>query len=120
MTRSSTLHLTFRERLNFLLTNRIPRYLLTRFMGWFSKLEQPLLRDLSIALWQCFTDLGLHKAKKTRFNSLHDCFIRELKEGARPVDADPAVSSGAFVTTVTDVVGNFAFLGIATLWFGLW
>jgi magnesium transporter len=32
---------------------------------------------------------------------------------------DPAVSSGAFVTTVTDVVGFFAFLGIATLWFGL-
>ena len=32
-------------------------------------------------------------------------------------EADPAVSSGAFVTTVTDVVGNFAFLGIATLWF---
>lgn len=32
---------------------------------------------------------------------------------------DPAVSSGAFVTTVTDVVGNFSFLGIATLWFGL-
>ncbi len=35
-------------------------------------------------------------------------------------DADPAVSSGAFVTTVTDVVGNFSFLGIATLWFKLW
>lgn len=34
-------------------------------------------------------------------------------------EADPAVSSGAFVTTVTDVVGNFSFLGIATLWFGL-
>jgi magnesium transporter len=32
---------------------------------------------------------------------------------------DPAVSSGAFVTTVTDVVGFFSFLGIATLWFGL-
>ena len=32
---------------------------------------------------------------------------------------DPAVSSGAFVTTVTDVVGNFSFMGIATLWFGL-
>jgi magnesium transporter len=32
---------------------------------------------------------------------------------------DPAVSSGPFVTTVTDVVGFFAFLGIATLWFGL-
>ena len=34
-------------------------------------------------------------------------------------NADPAVSSGVFVTTVTDVVGFFSFLGIATLWFGL-
>jgi magnesium transporter len=33
--------------------------------------------------------------------------------------ADPAVSSGVFVTTVTDVVGFFSFLMIATLWFGL-
>jgi magnesium transporter len=32
---------------------------------------------------------------------------------------DPAVSSGPFVTTVTDVIGFFAFLGIATVWFGL-
>ncbi|SFK22163.1 magnesium transporter [Methylocapsa palsarum] len=32
---------------------------------------------------------------------------------------DPAVSSSAFVTTVTDVVGYGSFLGIATLWFGL-
>jgi magnesium transporter len=33
--------------------------------------------------------------------------------------ADPAVASGPFVTTITDIVGFFAFLGIATLWFGL-
>src|SRR6195952_2910751 len=32
---------------------------------------------------------------------------------------DPAVASGTFVTTITDVVGFFSFLGIATLWFGL-
>ena len=32
---------------------------------------------------------------------------------------DPALSSGPFVTTITDVVGFFSFLGIATLWFGL-
>jgi len=32
---------------------------------------------------------------------------------------DPALASGPFVTTVTDVVGFFSFLGIATLWFGL-
>jgi magnesium transporter len=31
---------------------------------------------------------------------------------------DPAVSSGPFVTTVTDIVSFFSFLGIATLWFG--
>ena len=32
---------------------------------------------------------------------------------------DPAVASSVFVTTVTDVVGFFAFLGLAALWFGL-
>jgi magnesium transporter len=32
---------------------------------------------------------------------------------------DPAVASSPFVTTVTDVVGFFSFLTIATLWFGL-
>src|SRR6201747_913393 len=35
------------------------------------------------------------------------------------VPADPAAAPGTFVTTVTDVVGFFSFLGIATLWFGL-
>jgi magnesium transporter len=33
--------------------------------------------------------------------------------------ADPAIASSVFVTTVTDVVGFFAFLGLAGLWFGL-
>ena len=32
---------------------------------------------------------------------------------------DPALASGTFVTTVTDVVGFFAFLGLAAWWFGL-
>lgn len=32
---------------------------------------------------------------------------------------DPAVISGVFVTTVTDCVGFFSFLGLATWWFGL-
>jgi magnesium transporter len=35
------------------------------------------------------------------------------------VRVDPAVASGTFVTTITDVVGFFSFLGIATLWFRL-
>jgi magnesium transporter len=29
---------------------------------------------------------------------------------------DPAIASGVFVTTITDVVGFFAFLGLATIW----
>ncbi len=79
------------EDLNFLLTNRIPRRLATQFVGWFSRIEQPLVRDLSIALWRLFSEPDLSEARKTQFRSLHDCFIRELKESARPVDARPDV-----------------------------
>jgi len=39
--------------------------------------------------------------------------------GLNRLRVDPAVASSPFVTTVTDVVGFFAFLAIATLWFGL-
>jgi phosphatidylserine decarboxylase len=79
------------EDVNFLLTNRIPRRLLTQFMGWFSQIEQPLVRDASIAVWRFFSDLDLSEAKLTQFRSLHDCFIRELKDGARPIEEDPAI-----------------------------
>ena len=89
--RSSILKVFEQEDINFLLTNRIPRRWLTQFMGWFSKIEQPLVRDLSIRLWRMFSDLDLSEAKKTEFKSIHDCFTRELKDGARPIDADPAV-----------------------------
>jgi len=81
------------EDLNFLLTNRIPRIALTRFMGWFSQLRQPLLARASIAVWRLFTDLDLSDAKKQHFDSLHDCFTRELREGARSIDPRPEVLS---------------------------
>jgi len=83
--------LTQQEDLNFLLTNRIPRATLTRFMGWFSKIEQPLIRDLSIACWRLFSELDLSEARKTSFKSLHDCFTRELRPGLRPADPDPSI-----------------------------
>lgn len=79
------------EELNFLLTNRIPRRTLTRFMGWFSRIEQPLVRDVSMFVWKLFADLDLSDARETRFRSMHDCFTRTLKDGARPVDMDPNV-----------------------------
>ena len=80
------------EWLNFLVTNRIPRKLATRFMGWFSRIENPLVRSASITTWKLFADdLRLHEASKTRFKSLHDCFTRKLRPGARNVDRDPNV-----------------------------
>ena len=79
------------EDINFLLTNRIPRRLATRFLGWFSRIENPLVARASIAVWRVFADLDLGDAKQQSFKSLHACFTRELKPGARRVDADPDV-----------------------------
>ena len=84
-------HFALQEDLNFLLTNRIPRRLATQFMGWFSRIEHPLVRDASIALWRLFADPDLDEAAKREFTSLHDCFIRALAPGTRPVDPDPAL-----------------------------
>jgi phosphatidylserine decarboxylase len=79
------------DNLNFLLTNRLPRALVTRLVGRIAKVEQPVVRDLSLAVWQLFADLDLSEAARSEFRSLNDCFTRELKPGARPVDPDPAV-----------------------------
>lgn len=84
--------LTHIEQVNFLLTNRIPRRYATLFMGWFSKIENPLVTWLSLTLWRLFSDeLDLREAKKTHFKSLHDCFTRELKDGVRPFNKNPDV-----------------------------
>jgi len=39
--------------------------------------------------------------------------------GLDRVGVDPAIASSVFVTTVTDIVGFFAFLGLAAWWFGI-
>ncbi len=90
-TKSLIARIVQHEDLNFLLTNRIPRGLLTRFMGWLSRIEQPLVCNACIALWRLFSDLDLSEAKKARFSSVHECFTRELKDGARPIDSRPDV-----------------------------
>ena len=100
--RSAIARIVEHEDLNFLLlTNRIPRRWLTIFLGWFSKLENPLIRSGSLLIWRMFSDLDLSEAKKTHFKSLHDCFTRELKEGARPIDLDPT----ALVSPCDAIVG---------------
>ena len=104
--------LLLQEDLNFLLTNRVPRLLLTRFMGWFSKIRNPIVCRISIATWKLFTDLDLSDARKQRFDSLHDCFTRELVPGARVFDADPDVLASpcdAIVGACGRAAGNEVF-----------
>ena len=79
------------EDLNFLLTNRIPRIALTRAMGRLSKIRSPLWTRLALTVWGWFDELDLSEARETRFESIHACFTRQLREGARPVDLRPQV-----------------------------
>jgi phosphatidylserine decarboxylase len=89
--RAASAKTLLREDLGFLLSNHIPRQLANRLFGWFSQIESPLLARASIAVWRLFADLDLGEARAQRFPSLHACFTRELKPGARPVDGDPGV-----------------------------
>lgn len=99
--------LALNEDINFLLTNRVPRATLTRFMGWFSRIRHPWVRNASMAVWRTFTDIDLSEAKKTSFDSLHDCFVRELKPGARPLDPSP----DALVSPCDAIVGACGRIG---------
>ena len=83
--RAAIARLVANEDLNFLLTNRLPRRLATDFIGWFSRIENPLVAKSSIALWKLFSDVDLADAAETEFPSMHACFIRRLKPGSRPV-----------------------------------
>lgn len=78
------------EELNFLLTNRIPRRLATQALGWFSKIGRPWVANPSIAVWRLFSDVDLSDAADTHFPSLHACFTRRLRDGARPFAQDLA------------------------------
>src|SRR5262249_9400875 len=91
------------EDLNFLLTNRIPRLAFTRFMGWFSKIENPVVASTSIALWRFFCDVDLTDSGQRQFRSLNDAFTRKLRPGARKVDPDEDV----LVSPCDAIVGAF-------------
>lgn len=74
------------EDLNFVLTNRVPRTWLTWLVGCISKSEHPWVRSVSIGLWRRFADVDLTDARTTTFRSMHDCFTRQLRDGARTID----------------------------------
>jgi len=94
--------LLLQEDLNFLLTNRIPRTLATRAMGKLSKIENRAVAAALIWVWRLFTDLDLSEAKEKEFKSLHACFTRELREGARPID----VGAGLIVSPCDGILGQ--------------
>jgi phosphatidylserine decarboxylase len=93
--------LLLQEDLNFLLTNRIPRITLTRFMGWWSQIRHPWVVSASLAVWRWFSDLDLSEAKRKHFSSVHECFTRELLPGSRAVDPDPT----AFTSPCDAIIG---------------
>ena len=100
---SALTHVFLQEDINFLVTNRLPRRYATLLMGWFSRIRSRRLTRISLALWSLFDDLRLEEAKTADFVSIRDCFVRELRDGARHIDLNPSV-----VTSPCDaVVGAF-------------
>lgn len=79
-----------------------------------------LITGLIAALWFANAGLGIVIGLAMVANLIAGAFAGvAIPVTLDRLGVDPAVSSGTFVTTVTDVVGFFVFLGIATLWFGL-
>jgi phosphatidylserine decarboxylase len=100
---SALTHVFLQEDINFLVTNRIPRRYATLLMGWFSRIRSRRLTGIFVALWGLFDDLRLEEAKTLDFVSVRDCFVRELRDGARHIDSNPSS-----ITSPCDaVVGAF-------------
>jgi len=87
-------------------------------VGLINGLLFALLLAVAVLVWFGSTELGVIIAAAMIVNM----FVAALSGILVPVvldklGIDPAVASSVFVTTVTDVVGFFAFLGLASLWF---
>jgi phosphatidylserine decarboxylase len=87
--------------INFALTNRLPRALCTIVFGRLSKLKIRWLARLMIGIWQRFSDLDLSDAQRRDFDSLHDCFTRELRPGARPIQG----GAGTWISPCDAIIG---------------
>jgi phosphatidylserine decarboxylase len=100
---SALTHIFLQEDINFLLTNCIPRRYATLLVGRFARIRSRRLTKICIATWGFFDDLRLEEARTRDFESLRDCFVRELRDGARRIDPNPCV-----ITSPCDaVIGAF-------------
>jgi phosphatidylserine decarboxylase len=89
--------------LNYVVTNFIPRRLAGRIVGWISHCENPVVCAVSLWIWRRFTEIDLSDAERVDFRSMHDCFTRRLRPGARVIDRDPA----AVCSPCDAIVGAF-------------
>lgn len=89
-------------------------------VGLINGLAFAMLIGLVAAWWFSNPDLGLIIGVAMVFNMLCAALAGILIPIILDrLDLDPAIASSVFVTTVTDVVGFFAFLGLAAWWFGI-
>ncbi|MFV0298957.1 MAG: magnesium transporter [Hyphomicrobiaceae bacterium] len=85
-------------------------------VGLINGLAFGVIMGIVVLAWFGIGKLGAVIAAAMVFNMLAAALAGILIPlGLNRYDYDPAVSSGVFVTTVTDVVGFFAFLGLAAL-----
>jgi magnesium transporter len=121
-TATQAMTVTVRALANRELGSRNLRRILTRetLVGSFNGVALSVLLGSAAGLWFRNAQLGAVIAIALIINM----FVAGLFGALVPITVnrmklDPAVASGVFVTTVTDVVGFFAFLGLASWWFGL-
>ncbi len=89
-------------------------------VGLINGLAFASLIGIASSFWFGNTDLGIIIGIAMVFNMV----CAALAGISIPIlldhfDIDPAIASSVFVTTVTDVIGFFAFLGLAAWWFNI-
>lgn len=89
-------------------------------VGFVNGFAFALIVGVVAAYWFSNADLGVIIGFAMIFNMICAAFVGIMIPIALDkLDIDPAIASSVFVTTVTDIVGFFAFLGMAAWWFGL-
>jgi magnesium transporter len=89
-------------------------------VGFFNGIAIALIVGAAAGLWFSDVNLGLVIGIALIINMLVAGTAGVLVPMTlNRLGIDPAIASAVFVTTVTDVIGFFAFLGLATWWFGL-
>nr|WP_068082465.1 magnesium transporter [Pseudovibrio stylochi] len=90
------------------------------FVGMLNGVGLGLLIGCIAGFWFYSLDIGLVIGSAVLINSIcAGLFGLLVPLGLNRLGADPAIASSVFVTMITDVVGFFSFLFIASMWFNL-